>query len=206
MIKLLIFDMWGTLAGNPDYRPFLESVGIECHSREEQDMVEAIMSRRFETERDCFKKFCESVGVEETDELYKRFCKAMGMSKNTYPDVIPGLTRLKGKYKLVVLSNTEQLSVESGMFKDIEPLFDKLYYSCDVGLVKPDPKIYAKVLEDFDVKPEEVIMIGDRVDDDVKGPGRLGIKGILLDRRKRYPDYKGKKVYSLKELEVVLDE
>ena len=53
--------------------------------------------------------------------------------------------------------------------------------------------------KDEKVKKDEVIMVGDSLPDDVKAAEKFGIKGILLDRRNRYPKYKNR-ITSLKEL------
>jgi putative hydrolase of the HAD superfamily len=50
---------------------------------------------------------------------------------------------------------------------------------------KSNPKMYKRVLEILDVKPEEAIMIGDNMPIDIMLPKKLGINAILLDREKK---------------------
>jgi len=55
----------------------------------------------------------------------------------------------------------------------------------EAGCDKTNPKMYKKVLEILNVKPEEAVMIGDDVQVDILLPKRLGIHAILLNREKK---------------------
>jgi putative hydrolase of the HAD superfamily len=52
----------------------------------------------------------------------------------------------------------------------------------EAGCDKSNPKMYKKVLEILNLKPEEAVMIGDDMRLDIMLPKKLGIKTILLDR------------------------
>ncbi|HVP92528.1 MAG TPA: HAD family hydrolase, partial [Acidobacteriota bacterium] len=64
----------------------------------------------------------------------------------------------------------------------IKKYFDFIMTGYEAGCDKSNPRMYRKVLEALDVKPEEAIMIGDDVQVDILLPKRLGINAILLDR------------------------
>jgi FMN phosphatase YigB (HAD superfamily) len=74
-------------------------------------------------------------------------------------------------------------------FKEaIEPIkkyFDFIMTGYEAGCDKTNPKMYRKVLEILDVKPEEAVMIRDDVQVDILLPKRLGIHAILLNREKK---------------------
>jgi HAD superfamily hydrolase (TIGR01549 family) len=92
------------------------------------------------------------------------------------------LRELKARdVRIVVLSNI-------GL--DIRPLLnragagellDGVVLSYEVGLVKPDPAIYARALELLDVPGPEVPMVGDSPRDDVGGVP-LAIRTLILPR------------------------
>ncbi|MFB6216708.1 MAG: HAD family hydrolase, partial [Candidatus Aenigmatarchaeota archaeon] len=68
---------------------------------------------------------------------------------------------------------------------------------------KPDPVIFEKIVEEVGVKRENVVMIGDSFQDDVKAAKDFGMDAILVDRendRVSYPD----RVSSLTELKELL--
>lgn len=72
--------------------------------------------------------------------------------------------------------------------KAIEPIkkyFDFIMTGYEAGCDKTNPRMYRKVLEVLNVKPEEAVMIGDDVPVDILLPKRLGINAILLDREEK---------------------
>ncbi len=52
---------------------------------------------------------------------------------------------------------------------------------------KPDPKAYLYILDKMDIWPNEAIMVGDRLDNDVLGGKRIGMKGILMTSEHKRP-------------------
>jgi len=67
--------------------------------------------------------------------------------------------------------------------------FASLVGSCEVGIEKPDPRIFDLALGTLDLAPDEVIHVGDSVAADVEGARASGIRPLLLDRGGRYPDH-----------------
>jgi putative hydrolase of the HAD superfamily len=60
----------------------------------------------------------------------------------------------------------------------IDGLIDVLVTSEEVGVEKPDPAIYRKVLEKLGVCPQEAVYIGDSLPKDVLGPMKMGMDAI----------------------------
>ena len=99
-----------------------------------------------------------------------------------FDDALPVLRELKSRgVRIVVLSNI-------GL--DIRPLLDRagvsglldgVVLSFEVGLVKPDPAIYARALELLDLPGIQTLMVGDSPRDDVGGVP-LRIRTLLLPR------------------------
>jgi FMN phosphatase YigB (HAD superfamily) len=56
------------------------------------------------------------------------------------------------------------------------------------GKSKPHASIFRAVLDLLDVTPEEAAMVGDAVEEDLAGARAIGMRAILLDRARRYPD------------------
>jgi putative hydrolase of the HAD superfamily len=87
---------------------------------------------------------------------------------------------LRNNYKIAMLSNINILHYE--YLKEGFPvfdIFDEIFISCNMGLVKPDPKIYTQVLEALEVLPEEVFYTDDR-EELVKSAGSLKIKSFVF--------------------------
>jgi putative hydrolase of the HAD superfamily len=69
--------------------------------------------------------------------------------------------------------------------KAIEPIkrhFDFIMTGYEARCDKTNPKMYRKVLEILNVRPEQAVMIGDDVPIDIILPKKLGINAILLNR------------------------
>jgi HAD superfamily hydrolase (TIGR01509 family) len=56
---------------------------------------------------------------------------------------------------------------------------DNHLFSSEVGVRKPHPRIFLKVLSELDVKPSQAVFVGDRLIEDVGGAQKVGMKGIL---------------------------
>lgn len=102
---------------------------------------------------------------------------------------LDALVEMKHNYNTYLLSNTceahiqafeKELHDEHGV-KHFEDYFDKIYYSCRVGLRKPDKAIFELVLNENNLKPEETVFIDDSPQH-VKAAGELGINAFLLQK------------------------
>ena len=111
------------------------------------------------------------------------------LEKLPYLDEV--LTELKRRgYKLGVITNTvtsREEHVRLALRKiDVEKYFDVIVTSVDVGFNKPDERIFKIALKALDVKPEESVMVGNRISSDVVGGNRIGMKTILYKWNERY--------------------
>ncbi|MEI2666532.1 HAD family hydrolase [Rossellomorea sp. LJF3] len=59
--------------------------------------------------------------------------------------------------------------------------FDVILISEEVGLEKPDPRIFQLALNKLQVQPEDALFVGDNLEKDVKGPQGVGLKGIWFN-------------------------
>ena len=64
----------------------------------------------------------------------------------------------------------------------LSELLDVISISCDVGYLKPHPKIFEHALEALDVPAEEAAMVGDSLRADVGGAQALGLTAVWLRR------------------------
>ena len=97
------------------------------------------------------------------------------------------IKKLKGNYRLFLLSNTNSIH-----FKEVENillattgdsfynLFEKVYLSYEMELCKPDKEIYQYVLRDMNLNPHETLFIDDNLKN-VEAASELGIKTVHLE-------------------------
>lgn len=92
----------------------------------------------------------------------EEFCHIYADLFSENQEVIDLLPKLKQNYKLVLLSNTNDIHKRYGWEKyNFIKYFDKLILSHEVNAVKPDEKIYKAVERYTQLKPEEHIFIDD---------------------------------------------
>ena len=56
------------------------------------------------------------------------------------------------------------------------------------GRVKPHPTIFQAALARLGVEPEDTVMVGDSLAEDIEGARALGMRAILIDREDRHPE------------------
>lgn len=99
------------------------------------------------------------------------------------------LKKLRSKYRLFLLSNTSSIHITqvnkileaSTGVKKLDDLFDKVYLSYEIGLMKPDPNIYLQVLTEQNITAEETLFLDDNADN-IKAAAALGIDTILVQK------------------------
>jgi putative hydrolase of the HAD superfamily len=104
-----------------------------------------------------------------------------------YDDVVPCLEALAGRYRLGVIAN-QPTSVRQAMERDgLTRFFEVWGVSDDLGLQKPDPALFAHVLDVAGVDPGRTAMLGDRLDYDVRPASACGM-GTVWVLRGEAPD------------------
>lgn len=104
-----------------------------------------------------------------------------------YEDVLPVLEELRRHgLKIGLVSNGARDIDEFVAHHSLD--VDAAIGSRTHGKVKPDPSIFRAALERLGVEPEETVMVGDTLADDVEGARAIGMRAFLVDREDRYPD------------------
>jgi len=106
-----------------------------------------------------------------------------------YNDVIPALKLLQEKNIYIACVSNEDgwLSNFFDHF-EIKSYFEFVLTSTEVGVEKPNPKMFCAALAKTDFQPEEVLFIGDSVISDYEGAKTVGMKPILIDREQMNKD------------------
>jgi putative hydrolase of the HAD superfamily len=107
----------------------------------------------------------------------------------TYPpgalhsDVVPCLERLREDgYRLGVIAN-QPSQVRGAMERDgLVGFFEVWGVSDDLGLHKPDPALFVHALATAGVEPARSVMVGDRLDYDIRPAQRAGMRTIWVLR------------------------
>lgn len=104
-----------------------------------------------------------------------------------YPHTIKTLLELKKNYKLAVVTDAPSFMAWMRLVSmKLDDFFDVVVTKGDVKKQKDTLTPFRSALKKLKAKPEDVIMIGDRVSRDVKIPQKIGIKTVYA----RYGDKK----------------
>lgn len=201
MIKAIIFDAFGTLfkvESGGSARKIISNIAAFGNYVDEQAFIKewkeyykihTSADMDFKTERDIFisriRMFYNRYNVERNAEIDADFLLANSYEREVYEEVPTALKMLKNKYKIYIGSNTDNDVLEAVMKKN-NITVDKIYTSENLKCYKPNSEFYHMILWDNELSPNEVIFIGDSIDDDILGPQYVGIKTILIDRTQRY--------------------
>ena len=97
-----------------------------------------------------------------------------------YPDTVKCLQILEKKYHLGIIANqipgAEKRLEEMG----IRRYFDLIVSSAEEGIAKPDPGIFRIALTRAGCVPEQAVMIGDRIDNDIVPAKQMGMKTVRI--------------------------
>lgn len=96
-----------------------------------------------------------------------------------FPETMDLMKNLRRKGVNVCLLSNALPNLENTASHLTFPKFT--FTSFELGLLKPDPKIYETVLERLNARPQEVIFIDDK-ETNVKAAQKLGIHGIVFER------------------------
>jgi putative hydrolase of the HAD superfamily len=104
------------------------------------------------------------------------------------------LATLQGRYKLAVISNAISNFPRHTLSRyGLDRFFQVVVVSRDIGIRKPDPRIFEYALEKLRVKPRQAIHVGNSMKSDVIGAKRTGMKAVWIKRGEEQileePDY-----------------
>ncbi len=90
------------------------------------------------------------------------------------------LTLKKKGFILALLANESREGMKMKKEKfSLDKVFDTIYCSADLGVVKPDPHIFKYVMNDLKTPPEKILFIDDRKEN-IRAAKKLGIRTILF--------------------------
>lgn len=190
-IKNIIFDLGGVII-NLDYGATihqfnkLSQVPFESiYSQQNQNELFNLFDKGLLSDYDFFKEIRRLTRFDGPDEdlLYAWNAMLLGI-----PDErLDVLINAKQNYNTFLLSNTNETHIaafENDLYqtngvKNFNDYFDKAYYSCRMGMRKPDKKIFEFVLSENNLIASETVFIDDSIQH-VKSAGDCGINAYLL--------------------------
>jgi epoxide hydrolase-like predicted phosphatase len=180
-IRLIVSDFGGVIC-TFDYRIFCERLARRIGGTAEQVHAAAFgehLQEDFECGRLSGRAYHRLVMARLGAEItYEEFFPIYGDIFTEVPATGELLRRLKRRYPLYLLSDTNE--IHFGYVRgavEVLRLFDAFVVSYEVGVLKPDPRIYQEVLRRAELPAEACVFVDDRPGN-VEGAARLGIHAV----------------------------
>lgn len=129
----------------------------------------------------------KALGVEDEQlgaELAERFPAERRSRPIVYEETFRVLDTLKGKYKLLLLTNgSPDLQKEKlDGVPELVPYFDHIIISGEFGEGKPAASIFRHALDKLGIEPDHGIMVGDKLTTDILGANTIGMTSVWINR------------------------
>ncbi len=131
-----------------------------------------------------FLKYGRTLSADETQHYIDQYREVYQAARQPVPGAIALLEHLRTRnVKTAIITNNASLEQREKLdFCELTPLIDVVVISEEVGVIKPDPAIFAIALNHLQCSANQAIMVGDAWDTDILGAHRAGIKSIWLNR------------------------
>jgi putative hydrolase of the HAD superfamily len=186
-LQAVIFDYGEVLSGPPDqqaHRNLLAIAGVE-----EEAFEKAYWAHRLDYDADIlnaqtyWQTVARDTGVRFTAKQIEQLTEQDAiMWMNLNPAMLAWIPRIKqAGFRLGILSN-----MGDGVLDYLRPRFswlsqfDWLTWSCELGVVKPDPAIYLHTVKKLNVSPDRALFI-DNLQKNIAGAEAIGLHAALFE-------------------------
>lgn len=169
MINTIIFD-FGDVFVNLEKEVSIESfkkLGLDGPNEEllaQNDLFEKgkISELQF---IETFQNYIPNAGIEDIRNAWNSLIGDFPLYRLEF------LQMLSYKYRLFLLTNTDSIHIsnfehKAGMsfYSDFYQCFEKVYFSYEMGMRKPDPEIFTTIMKKHDLSPKRTLFVDDKKD------------------------------------------
>lgn len=198
-IENIIFDLGGVLL-DIDYnltRTAFENLGIinfdEMYSQAGADQLFQNLETGKISEENFHKELNIRTGLTLSPNEINSAWNAMLLSFRE--ESLQFLDEIKLKYPIFLLSNTNHIHMTAfnkiyhakNRSKSFDEYFNKAFYSCSIGLRKPDIICYEWILNNLNIEPGKTLFIDDSAQN-IEGAKRAGMQTLQLTAEKKIED------------------
>jgi HAD superfamily hydrolase (TIGR01509 family) len=182
-IKTVIFDWAGVFCSPGElfsHPRLLAATGLTAEEMEKR--VKPMQNRYYRGEvtaqdfwRCVFEEFdLDGFTIEELNDAYFA-------SSKIYPDVLAIPPKLKNRYTVALLSNlTEAMMNHILDTHELRPRFHRLFFSNQIGRLKPEPESFEHVLKELHADPATTLFIDDSKGN-LEAAKKLGMQTLLCE-------------------------
>lgn len=222
-LKIIFFDIGGTLLykkSTIDER-IAKELGLDLKEFEEaKTWVITHQAEKFKREfkridslekqieyfRKFYKRLLQHLKIKPTNRLIKRLLDYRLKEDLVLVDgVLETLNYLKKKYKLGIITNAFPSRRHYDLkICSLDKYFDPIIISSEVGVEKPNSKIYQIAMQKAKVRPEEVMLVDNKVKY-LKGAEKVGIQWLVLIDKKEAEKLKIKNLVIIDKIKDLID-
>ena len=208
-LEAVIFDYGEVLSGPPD--PTAHTNMLAIAGVPEEAFEKAYWAHRLDYDADILnaQTYWQTIARENSVTFTPRQMEQLTeedarMWMNLNPAMLSWLPRIKqAGFRLGILSN-----MPAGVLRYMLPRFpwlqqfDHLTWSCDIGLIKPDPAIYLHTVKKLKVAPERALFI-DNLEKNTAGAEAVGLQAALFQNVEQLQSELERRGFTLPRLEAV---
>jgi putative hydrolase of the HAD superfamily len=188
MLKAVVFDLYETLVTEtgtavPRAGALGEGFGLDATAyRREWKQQRPRVLRGEVTFREALTQVGERLGVEIHPDLVQRASDEranarVAIFRKCDPDLVALTRELRERgIRLAVISNCFEEDIREWPTCAFAPQFESTIFSFAAGMLKPDPRIYLKAVEQLGVKAADTLYVGDGGDDELAGAEQAGLR------------------------------
>lgn len=203
MIKAVFFDLFFTLI-TPHYLGENEVIGIstaewESYAEKENLYVERALGK-VRSEMEIVQKIVDEMPYQITlPQIQEILDKRMSRMKRAlcFVDeiILNTLEQLrKTDIKICLISNADFIDCKYWELSPLAKYFDCHVFSCEVGYMKPDDKIYQYAMNRLQVLPSESLFVGDGGSNELYGAKKAGMYTAFSEYLEKKPKEKRSKI------------
>lgn len=190
MLKAILIDVGGPLV---DERGFYEladrlvlellaETGREVPQEEYQAAVRGFLARLFPNPRRAALWHFLKPDLEGFRRLLEELRRrAQGWkAERLQPGAKEAVAALAKRYRLALAGNQPATIKELLESSGVLQYFHFRLVSEEMGVTKPDPQFFQMILDSLEVRPEETVMVGDRLDYDIFPAKLLGLRAVRV--------------------------
>lgn len=185
MVKVIIFDLWKTLAEKND--SMVKKLCYEFNIKQNKNTIfkyeKSVQLKEFDNIKNMAISFLKEFKIELSEENIN---KAEFIFKHEYDNeflykgVKTLLSKLKKDYKLVLLSNSTYTIKSHFNELNISKYFDEIIFSFEIGYIKPNEKAFKYVIDLMNVNYNECLLVDDNINN-INQAKKLGMKVYHFD-------------------------
>ncbi|MFJ2632200.1 HAD family hydrolase [Streptomyces sp. NPDC087422] len=180
MIRAVVFDVGECLVDETrEYGTWADWLGVPRHTFAAVFGAVIAQGRDY---RETFQVFRPGFDLDEERDRRAEAGKPEWFGEDDlYPDVRPALSALRSAGLWVGIAGN-QTSRAGGILRSLDLPADSIATSDDMGVSKPDVAFFEHIVKTAPAEPDEILYVGDRLDNDIRPAVRAGLLTALIRR------------------------